>query len=859
MQTHADRTQENKSHPIAIGSVAAEVSKMESGSESAFQFVDNRPEAIAQRKLQGMANNSPKAKQVAQLQAMADNYSARQPSIQDKKNNTGLPDNLKSGIEKLSGYSMDDVNVHYNSNKPAQLQAHAYAQGTDIHLATGQEKHLPHEAWHVVQQKQGRVKPTMQMKGKVDINDDEGLEREADVMGTKSLQMKGDDREMNSSQLSDLRTNSSTPGTIQRSPDAFAGEAERLMGSGLEGGRFSNWGKLLSELDNYASLSPDNYGARNAKLSRLFELAAAWKSEYMSMGATDQQKVENQTKFSYLSRGVIAHLLSDEQRELRNLMGGSLDTRGQVLDPITPSLTRKKTDTYIERGKTVYSDRKLTKKLKNINVTEKRAELELNPAIVKCTILEDFKSVKHIEYYENITTTTSNPEPVYTNKVTGWVSAADITPSMETIVKDDSLDYENTDEPLFPKPPSKDDVIQGGLGDCYLLAALISIVSSNAGFFQTIMKDDGTNVTVKLFDVDHTSDPHTFTPKYVKVPKSKVVSKESRKKEAYAQASLWVQMLEKAFVAAGFTGVFGTPNDATNDVGGYAGIESGHMNVAFEYLLGKKSQVVDINTRGENTNRDLTGSGFYHFPWSDTERKEYDLAQKQTIEAYKLSAYYRLVSFRMLDRNIDYVDAWMKWLGGRDLVNEVKSFGQKGMKDYEPEIRLEDFVAYFKTQSLSQTIAGLVVEWLEEYKVFPGKRGTGKYTAEQEELFEDIRIALGEGKYLGLGSKEDISRGDPSAVGHSAGEPIAKGLVGRHAYSILDYGYGPDKTKDSESGKQRWVYVQNPWQQYGRKYDDKGKASDNTSFFDKKGAGGFWLELADLTKRYHSVYIGNIN
>jgi hypothetical protein len=37
-------------------------------------------------------------------------------------NNTGLPDNLKSGIENLSGFSMDDVKVHYNSEKPAQLQ-----------------------------------------------------------------------------------------------------------------------------------------------------------------------------------------------------------------------------------------------------------------------------------------------------------------------------------------------------------------------------------------------------------------------------------------------------------------------------------------------------------------------------------------------------------------------------------------------------------------------------------------------------------------------------------------------------------------------------------------------------------------
>lgn len=100
-----------------------------------------------------------------------------------QRNNTGLPDNLKAGIENLSGYSMDDVRVHYNSPKPAQLQAHAYAQGTNIHLAPGQEKHLPHEAWHVVQQAQGRVRPTVQMKGAVDVNDDVGLEREADLMG----------------------------------------------------------------------------------------------------------------------------------------------------------------------------------------------------------------------------------------------------------------------------------------------------------------------------------------------------------------------------------------------------------------------------------------------------------------------------------------------------------------------------------------------------------------------------------------------------------------------------------------------------------------------------------------------------
>jgi hypothetical protein len=104
---------------------------------------------------------------------------------QGEPNHTGLPDSLKTGVEALSGFSLSDVRVHYNSPQPAQLSALAYAQGSDIHVAPGQERHLPHEAWHVVQQKQGRVQPTLQAKG-VPINDDAALEREADVMGGRA-------------------------------------------------------------------------------------------------------------------------------------------------------------------------------------------------------------------------------------------------------------------------------------------------------------------------------------------------------------------------------------------------------------------------------------------------------------------------------------------------------------------------------------------------------------------------------------------------------------------------------------------------------------------------------------------------
>lgn len=96
-----------------------------------------------------------------------------------------MPASLRAGLESLSGYDLSPVRVHYNSPKPAQVGALAYTQGADIHLGRGQEKHLPHEGWHAVQQMQGRVRPTVQYR-KTAINDDAGLEREADVMGERA-------------------------------------------------------------------------------------------------------------------------------------------------------------------------------------------------------------------------------------------------------------------------------------------------------------------------------------------------------------------------------------------------------------------------------------------------------------------------------------------------------------------------------------------------------------------------------------------------------------------------------------------------------------------------------------------------
>lgn len=134
-----------------------------------------------------MASNNFSVANVTQYKKIVNNNLINiKPLQMEKENNTGMPDQLKTGIESLSGIDMSDVRVHYNSDKPAGVGALAYTQGRDIHVATGQERHLAHEAWHVVQQAQGRVQPTTQFKD-VAVNDDPGLEHEADVMGKRAL------------------------------------------------------------------------------------------------------------------------------------------------------------------------------------------------------------------------------------------------------------------------------------------------------------------------------------------------------------------------------------------------------------------------------------------------------------------------------------------------------------------------------------------------------------------------------------------------------------------------------------------------------------------------------------------------
>ncbi|MFL6857660.1 MAG: DUF4157 domain-containing protein [Allosphingosinicella sp.] len=173
----------------------------------------------------------------------------------------GLPTPLRANLEALSGFSLADVRIHRDSPEPARLGALAFTRGSDIHLGPGQEKHLPHEAWHVVQQKQGRVQATTQMK-RPGMGQGEELEAEADEMGDQlesdaEFESLEDETDPLDDQAACERDQTATPHSSDDEKEPVGGSAEhQSLGDTATGGALVDVGGNAPDTD--ADLTEDD-------------------------------------------------------------------------------------------------------------------------------------------------------------------------------------------------------------------------------------------------------------------------------------------------------------------------------------------------------------------------------------------------------------------------------------------------------------------------------------------------------------------------------------------------------------------------------------------------------------------------
>jgi len=351
------------------------------------------------------------------------------------------------------------------------------------------------------------------------------------------------------------------------------------------------------------------------------------------------------------------------------------------------------------------------------------------------------------------------------------------------------------------------------------LAAVISLVNRDPQFIVDMMLDKGDTVTVRLFEVSIGKDnKQSFKAKYFNVDKS--IPKHPNGKDAYTKEHLWVQVLEKAYAAAGFVGSTKKLEEQlkSNNHQGYEDIESGYMAFAYQILTGKPAEKLTFTIK-ISSNKDyavtnvpvdqrgqLEGNKKYDFqylPWGTYEKKLFKAAGPN---------YSRTVSYAIFNKNKTNMLKWWKFVKKGSID---KLFAREFIADdYSGQVTLEDldliFQGKMKDQNgdevkglpvLDKKIATSMLDWLKAKQLYSGKRGSGIYSVLQLNMFKTITEALTNNKLVGLSTKEKVGL-KTDGKGHSAGESIARGLVGNHAYSVLTTRENPP-TKELE--------LKNPW------------------------------------------------
>lgn len=454
----------------------------------------------------------------------------------------GLPPALQSGIEALSGMDMSGVRVHRNSGKPAALQAHAYAQGSDIHLGPGQEQHLPHEAWHVVQQAQGRVSPTRQMAG-VALNDDRTLEKEADLMGSRALIGRAD-------------SNAASDRPFQRVMDhaVLSRTAQPVLQAVLKEFHSDNQPKEIDEIDKEGA-------------AELRKLLLAYEVTSQENKAALADALANLIQ---LSRDIDATFDDEEYEKL--------------------STQRQEFWDWVLNGR--------------VEATRELAQVVYCLPIFEPGALDRFEGNSR-KWVDRAVDDLLQGEPALAEEV-------------ESNSGKLSVKYAFASSPAFleDEAPKVEDVKQGLLGDCWLLAPLISIVNTERGRerIKAMIRpnDQSAHVyTVTLYE----RDDDTLTQRDFVIPALFPAYKPKTSGERFAFASsgrpvqpaeneqaapLWPNLIEKAFAkmsSQSYRNLEGSTNGATAAFEGILGLPAPEKQPRLGHVFSKK-EIMDHVGKG---------------------------------------------------------------------------------------------------------------------------------------------------------------------------------------------------------------------------------------------------------------------
>lgn len=395
--------------------------------------------------------------------------------------------------------------------------------------------------------------------------------------------------------------------------------------------------------------------------------------------------------------------------------------------------------------------------------------------------------------------------------------------------------------PLFPELPCMEHVNQGQLGDCYLLAAVASIVRLDPMHFVNHMIDhvDGT-VTVRLYaDVGLMFE--------VTVMKSLVFSSSGTR---YAKGGMWVQILEKAYAASGLQRpIKRQKQKPVDDAPSYDDISGGDAADAMMHLTGKPSKSFDLGK-----GRERFGHEAPHIleEEQDRLRKEMYLLDdeeqmlKRTIETKRSKE--DVVDVSVEEQRITAISVEVKELMRQftTVMDPVIDLGEILKKVSVTETTLAQLAKGYQSNPSFQ----LLVRTAITTGVVPGELGSGRYSNDDRAAFVHIKAGIDGRRPMCASTREKISDIDnPEELSRGvSGESKVSGLAGKHAYSLLDY-----RPRDPQPNAPILIKLRNPWGHYGREYKAiEGKLRPVAV----EGDGVFWLDLSDLTANFRAIQWG---
>ena len=391
------------------------------------------------------------------------------------------------------------------------------------------------------------------------------------------------------------------------------------------------------------------------------------------------------------------------------------------------------------------------------------------------------------------------------------------------------------------------------MGDCWFLASLAATLYMGGPLvIELMMFDLGSHVLVRLHDM-------AGNPLYLRIEKSLVRVRGGI--TLHSTGGLWPAMMEKAMSGYRKTGDDDSALTFDPDHPSYSHLAGGSCAQAFKILLGVDATYETIDPVP------------YHYDDASPDFAKFKLMLKgEDLDFATVQQVFGGVA-GVASAYVLYYVIWSRWIANavtRAYADFMVAFaGQNGLGGV---YRYNDFATHLNnlavihaarwnamggTQVRIADAVAAFLAWVRARHIFAEKRGTGLYNAAQLALFERIRSDLARRSPLCFGTRQEIGTAEP--VPGSSGEPVSRGLAGRHAYAILD-------THTDAAGR-KYVQVFNPWGRYGRGYSFappevqvrptvRGVTQrdvDGHSTFETDSPV-FWLELADVTKRCNRMY-----